>query len=610
VAGASAAAVARSGESSTPSADDAPPSQATSKDSPDEDSDVNISDGDLDACVSVLERLSKDPSRLLAGPRFRRLRKAFGPVHAAMSERDAAALENGRRRALRKEDESRRARQADADRRHLDTTGLRRGRIERLRGLCEEPGRLLALGVSGDGDDGGIGCRRLLCQVPDGAVREEGRSLVSGVEAAAGSDADGAVATNGPELFKPRQCYSCKARFGALHHFYAQLCPKCASLNYRMRHCTADLSGRYALLTGSRVKVGFEIALKLLRAGATVVATTRFPADAAKRYAAEADFEAWRERLHVHALDLRDVVALESFCDYLRATLPRLDVVVNNACQTIRRPASYYAHLLAFEAEVEAGQAGAPLAPLLAQQASRREGRRQARGGAIRWTDEGRDDHDPPTPTPAQLSQLHLTTEDAATAVSPLGSGEQGGAVLPAGQLDVNGQQIDLRATNSWRLKLPDVSTPELCEVLAINTLAPFIINARLQPLLAAAADAAGAAFIVNVSAMEGKFYRHKTANHPHTNMAKAALNMMTRTSAAELAASHRIYMTAVDTGWINDENPRERAARTAETSHFQTPLDEVDAAARVLHPVFEGVSTGETPLHGVFLKDFVETEW
>jgi len=182
--------------------------------------------------------------------------------------------------------------------------------------------------------------------------------------------------------------------------------------------------------------------------------------------------------------------------------------------------------------------------------------------------------------------------------------------VLPAGQLDVNGQQIDLRATNSWRLKLPDVSTPELCEVLAINTLAPFIINARLQPLLAAAADAAGAAFIVNVSAMEGKFYRHKTANHPHTNMAKAALNMMTRTSAAELAASHRIYMTAVDTGWINDENPRERAARTAETSHFQTPLDEVDAAARVLHPVFEGVSTGETPLHGVFLKDFVETEW
>ena len=108
---------------------------------------------------------------------------------------------------------------------------------------------------------------------------------------------------------------------------------------------------------------------------------------------------------------------------------------------------------------------------------------------------------------------------------------------------------------------------------------------------------------------MEGKFYRHKTPNHPHTNMAKAALNMMTRTSAAELAATHRIFMTAVDTGWINDENPRERAAATAAASHFQTPIDEVDAAARVLQPVFEGVATGK-PRFGVFLKDYAETEW
>ena len=133
----------------------------------------------------------------------------------------------------------------------------------------------------------------------------------------------------------------------------------------------------------------------------------------------------------------------------------------------------------------------------------------------------------------------------------------------------VRRQQIDLRTSNSWLLKMGDVSTPELVEVFAINTLAPFLLNARLQPLLAATAtmgppSASGpaAAFIVNVSAMEGKFYRHKTPNHPHTNMAKAALNMMTRTSAAELAASHRIFMTAVDTGWINDENPRDRAAQ------------------------------------------------
>ena len=244
--------------------------------------------------------------------------------------------------------------------------------------------------------------------------------------------------------------------------------------------------------------------------------------------------------------------------------------------------------------------------------------------------------HAAPPPTPAQLSQLYLTADDDTPVTALAGGNGSGGEImpaLPAGRLDVNGQQIDLRTTNSWRLKMGDVSTPELAEVFAINTLAPFVLNARLQPLLAATAaqrgappvpqgddrmggatpgtgGVGGAAFIVNVSAMEGKFYRHKTANHPHTNMAKAALNMMTRTSAAELASSHRIYMTAVDTGWINDENPRERAARTAAEHHFQTPLDEVDAAARVLHPVFAGVLGAGTPLFGVFLKDYAETEW
>ena len=178
--------------------------------------------------------------------------------------------------------------------------------------------------------------------------------------------------------------------------------------------------------------------------------------------------------------------------------------------------------------------------------------------------------------------------------------------IRPSGHLDINGQQIDLRTTNSWLLKLRDVSIPELVEVMAINALAPFLLNSRLQPLMA---STQGNKYVVNVSAMEGKFYRHKTPNHPHTNMAKAALNMMTRTSAKDLAEKDGIYMTAVDTGWINDENPRDKAARIAEASHFQTPIDEVDAAARVLHPVFHGVSTKE-PLYGVFLKDFIATEW
>ena len=443
----------------------------------------------------------------------------------------------------------------------------------------------------------------------------------------------------------------------ALHAHTA--CTHC--MHVRTRTCTCSARTAH-VACAVRMQVGYETGLKLLRAGATLIATTRFPADAARRYADEADFCEWRGRLQLHAVDFRDVGALEGFCAFLCASLQRLDIVVNNACQTIRRPAAYYTHLLRAEDRMEAAVAAlegaaaaaaaaaagtgtpadtpavvrtpseaAELLPLFAQQAQRarwREAADEAGDGLVTWvggaggeaSGEARAAR-PARPTPAQLSQLRFGPEDD-VALTPADAaaagGGGGGALLPAGALDVNGQQVDLRSSNSWVLKMSEVSTPELVEVFAINTLAPFLLNARLQPLLAASAqtappaagsDALRGAFVVNVSAMEGKFYRHKTPNHPHTNMAKAALNMMTRTSAPELAASHAIYMTAVDTGWINDENPRERAARTAEVHAFQTPLDEVDAAARVLHPVFEGLTTGK-PQFGVFIKDFVETEW
>ena len=131
-----------------------------------------------------------------------------------------------------------------------------------------------------------------------------------------------------------------------------------------------------------------------------------------------------------------------------------------------------------------------------------------------------------------------------------------------------------MRTSNSWLLKLQDVSTPEAAEVLAINTLAPFVLNSRLRVLLEACP--APQRFVVNVSAMEGKFYRHKSPNHPHTNMAKAALNMMTRTCAAELYEGAAVLMNSVDTGWINDENPREKAARIAKEHHFQVTEPQV----------------------------------
>ena len=154
------------------------------------------------------------------------------------------------------------------------------------------------------------------------------------------------------------------------------------------------------------------------------------------------------------------------------------------------------------------------------------------------------------------------------------------------------------------------MSTPELAEVFAINALAPFVLNSKLKALLAKPE----LSFVVNVSAMEGKFYRRKQPTHPHTNMAKAALNMLTKTSAGDYADCG-IYMTAVDTGWVNDEKPAHLAAAHAADHGFQSPIDEVDAAARILDPVLaplNRVAAGEpaAPPYGVFLKDYGVTEW
>lgn len=356
----------------------------------------------------------------------------------------------------------------------------------------------------------------------------------------------------------PINCYCCNGSFNEVHSFYNRLCPKCADENYKRRFHSVDLKGRNVILTGGRVKVGYATALKCLRSGANLVLTSRFPAMVLEQLKVEDDYETWKDRLWIYGLDLRNLSAIKDFIDYYKLHFETLDILINNAAQTIKYPDEYYLPLV--KQELKFISDNKSITTLSVNKTSVLEDMKQLEIGDINYTD------------------------------------------LPLNRF---GQPVDSREKTSWNSLLEEVSVYELLEVNFINHIAPYFLIKELKPLLERSVFKEK--FIINVSSSEGIFsYENKTVFHPHTNMTKAALNMLTLTSASAFAAQN-IFMTAVDVGWIST-GAKETLRKKQFEEGYIPPLDSVDGAARIFHPIIESINGNH--IFGKLLKNYKIHSW
>ncbi|RNA30487.1 oxidoreductase [Brachionus plicatilis] len=384
-----------------------------------------------------------------------------------------------------------------------------------------------------------------------------------------------------------KRCYICKIKFKKMHHFYDQICGQCGDFNYSKRQQTCDFGGKTALVTGCRIKIGYQICLFLLRNKCSqLIGTTRFPKDAYTRFSQEPDFDSFKTRLKIYPLDLRDLNSISKLVTYLNSSLTKLDILINNAAQTIRRNVKFYEHLLEIESR-DQDQFDQNIKSVLIND------KYLEKNNFLKFNDVEcclnlKDNN---LPLSVVQSQIALVEEDFAPVAKN----------FPKDVYDKDRQQVDLSSKCSWNKVIDEIDMFEFAETQVINSWAPFMICSRLKGLMSRNREEPK--FIVNVSSMEGKFNRYKNVTHPHTNMSKASLNMLTRTCGPDFA-QHNIFMTSVDTGWVSEMNP------SHVYSYEKTvPLDEFDGAIRVLDPIIQGYNDNVF-LHSVFLKDFKKTEW
>ena len=407
-----------------------------------------------------------------------------------------------------------------------------------------------------------------------------------------------------------KNCYICKEKFGLdnIHSFYGNLCKKCGDYNYSFRTMKLDFTGRIAIVTGGRVKIGYYIATKLLSYGAKVLITSRFPKDALFKFQKEPDYEKWKNNLVVYPIDFRIFESTIKFVQFINDNFPHVDILINNAAQTIRRTASYYKYLLPIETKDLNKEDDKKIIKndFVNLQNQLKEGesvpnpaksKNDIKNALISLVDNKSKEYQEILPLSVIASQIRIMEEKSQPHVTVMGG---------------DGQPYDFsKGKNSWNFEFDEIPFQEFTEVQIINTWTPYYLCVKLKPLMMQSPFPDK--YIVNVTSVEGIFNHYKRSSHVHTNMAKAALNMFTRTCGSYLK-DIGIYMTCVDTGWVSPMNEMNSLLdkdkkNSYENEFVNVPLDELDGAMRVLHPIIEGIKN-KNYLFGILLKDYVKSPW
>ena len=425
------------------------------------------------------------------------------------------------------------------------------------------------------------------------------------------------------EKYIYRTCYICKQKLGIdnINKFYGNLCKKCGDYNYSFRTMELDFKSRIAVVTGGRVKIGYYIVTKLLSYGCKVITTSRFPNDALIKFKEDPDYDIWKNNLIIYPIDFRIFQSTVKFVNYLKDNFTHIDFLINNAAQTVRRNTEYYEYLLPIElkklkkeddkkiikndylelkknvSEDIIREKSDSLSEEQKNELTKKYEQKEILNSLAALIKNKDPNKEEILPLSVIASQIKIMEENEQSKIYIMGA---------------DGQPYDFsKGKNSWNLELDEISFQEFTEVQIINAWTPFYLCAKLKPLMNKSPFKDK--YIVNVTAVEGIFNHYKRTTHVHTNMAKAALNMLTRTCGKYLQ-KEEIYMTCVDTGWVSHMNEMtkildEENQENAENEMANVPLDELDGAMRVLHPIIEGIKN-KNYLYGILLKDYAKSNW